>query len=192
MKRVAIICGHFGPWTGASWEGVDEWDLAQKSALAVYESLLQDQAFHPLLFQIDKSELRWTICRDFLGKRSSLRIKSRWIEEVSPDAVLEFHYNSAADFRACGHEVVYETFSNLVPAMDRGLEILPNRHRDPKRRNLLLQSFLEELDNPPPFVILEPAFIFEKDIHESEWNQFLITAVQYGLKEYFGEGNDDT
>ena len=177
-KTVAIIVGHYGPGTGASCDGRDEWTMAFDDALALYESILHDGKIWPKMFYIDRREFRWRILDDLMTSGRTLRIKYNWTNEVQPDACLELHYNSAADNHAHGNELLVFEKSTFSDIMDLALTNLPNKHRPLKERpDLFLLRKLQDI----PTAIIEPAFIFENCVVEDNWRSSYVSVLKNGL-----------
>ena len=168
--RVALIVGHIGPGTGATFEDRDEWSMARIDAQNLYDELKHSGDATPLYLSINRDELRWKILGDLLTDKTDDKIKARWIREVRADLAIDFHYNSAQDTRARGHEIIAPEFNYLAQCMDAALDILPNKHRDPIINNgFRLFRKLEGSDIPS--VIIEPAFIFEPDVISAGWRR---------------------
>ena len=180
--KVALIVGHYGPGTGCSTTGRDEWTLAQKDVELLYSELLREQLIQPLMFYIDRRELRWSILGDLLTTRNQIFIKSNWASAVQAAVAIEFHYNSAIRI-AEGNLIVAPMMSHFAQRMDRALTTLPNRHRDPIiNSRFYLFQFMQDM----PTIILEPAFIFEDAIDNDAWRPMLVAAVKHGIYDYFG------
>ena len=184
MKHnIALIVGHYGPGTGCSTNGRDEWALAQKDVELLYSELLREQLVRPLMFNIDHRELRWKILGDLLTTRNQIAIKANWASAVQAIVAIEFHYNSADIAAVEGNLIVAPMMSQFAQFMDRALATLPNRHRDPIiNSKFYFFQFMQDI----PTIILEPAFIFEDAIEQDDWRPMLVSAVKHGIYDYFG------
>lgn len=181
--RIALIVGHIGKGTGATFGERDEWTMARRAARDLYIELMHSDAAMPLYFEINRDELRWRILGDLLDDRTDDSIKANWLQETRSDAVIDFHFNSAADTRAKGHEIIAPEMSRFARCMNAALDILPNRHRDPIINNgFRLFRKLDGTGIAP--VIIEPAFIFEKGIDEPAYHKTLTTALVWGITRY--------
>lgn len=185
--RIALIVGHIGKGTGATFGDRDEWTMARRAARECYMELMHSGVAIPLFFEINRAELRWRILGDLLDDATDDKIKSHWVRETHADAVIDFHYNSADDTRAKGHEIIVPAMSRFARCMDAALDMLPNRHREPIINNgFRLFRKLADTDIEP--VIIEPAFIFEKWVGDPAHVRMLATALIWGITRYI---NDD-
>jgi len=177
--RVAILAGHYGPGTGASWQGRDEWTLARRDALMLYAELLRDEILVPPALEPFEETAKLT-------KLGSIRQAARWAMTLPAHAIVELHYNSAAsqDMKIAGNELVVGNKGVYADTLDRALAALPNRHRDIKVR-----PELELFKCLPyhPVVIVEPAFIWEPQVETGEWSAQVAVALKHGLYKYFAE-----
>ena len=181
--RIALIVGHIGVGTGATWNDRDEWTMARRAARDLYIELMHNDVAMPLYFEINRRELRWRILGDLLDDRTDDKIKANWLQETRADAVIDFHFNSADDTRAKGHEIIAPEMSRFALCMDAALDMLPNKHRDPIINNgFRLFRKLAGTDIAP--VIIEPAFIFENGIDEPEFGKLLTSALAWGIARY--------
>lgn len=181
MKKLAILVGHYGRGTGASWQGRDEWALALADARALEERLIQEGRLGPLLFFIDQDTkdqgIAWTTPRQ-------IAVKLRWLADVKPDAALELHYNSAEDEGAAGNELCYYQLGDLPVEIGEAMKSLPNKHRGIKYRDNLRILKTEIC----PIAIVEPAFIFEPQVGGPEFRAAVVEALHRGINAFYGEG----
>lgn len=187
--RVALIVGHIGRGTGATFNDRDEWSLAREDAQRLYMSLMRHDDIMPVYFEINRDELRWKILGDLLDDKTDDTIKTNWVREVRADCVIDFHYNSHPDTRANGHEIIAPTMDRFATCIEASLDMLPNRHRDAIVNNGF--RLFERLENDGiPSVIIEPAFLFEPVVGDKSFHVQLIDALQWGLERYIHDDLD--
>ena len=172
--RVAILAGHYGPGTGASFEGRDEYTLARRDALMLYAELLRDELVIPMLEPVEANTV------------APIATAARWVVAQKATIAVEMHYNShAGEPRATGNEVVAANATPLALAMDKALATLPNKHREWKLvSNLLLPKLLDPVGIP--CVLVEPAFIWEPQVETPEWPAQVAAAVKAGIYKALG------
>jgi len=90
--RVALFVGHKGPGTGASCEGVDEFEQAQKAAVSIGVALML-RGHQPFVCTGQGEH--------YLEQRCLLA------ETCRPDVAISCHFNAHEDERAHGCEVLY-------------------------------------------------------------------------------------
>ena len=90
--RVALFVGHRGPGTGAACEGVDEFEQAQKAAVAIGAALML-RGHQPFICTGQGEH--------YLEQRALLA------EACRPDVAIACHFNAATDERAHGCEVLH-------------------------------------------------------------------------------------
>jgi hypothetical protein len=175
MKQiVAILSGHHGIGTGASFADRDEWALARGDALELYLQLTRDGIVKPVLEPIAAD--------DTPLEKDPIPRAALWALSNKPAAVIELHYNSFDTTKPRGHCVVSNKMTSLVEAMAKGLDMLPNPHRD----TIIDAGFqLPRLVDPIPCCLLEPAFIFELIVTETSWRPMLVAAIKGGIYKYF-------
>ena len=181
--RVALIVGHIGKGTGATFENRDEWSIARDDARRLYMSLMNHDDIVPSYFEINRDELRWSILGDLLNDKSDDSIKANWVRTVRADCVIDFHYNKFKDASVSGHLIVAPEMNRFATCIYAALEMLPNRHRDPIVNNGF--RLFQRLENDGiPSVIIEPAFIFEPAAGDKSFHVQLVDALKWGLERY--------
>lgn len=180
MKPViAILCGHHGIGTGAAFKERDEWSLARGDALELYLQLRRDGIIKPVLEPIAEDD------NPSEGKHDSLLRCARWALSQKPAAVVEIHYNSFETSKPSGHFLCSNAMTPFVEVMADALDVLPN----PRRDTIIDAGYVvASLVDPIPYVLLEPAFIFEPCVGEPSWRPMLVAAIKRGLYKYLAEG----
>jgi N-acetylmuramoyl-L-alanine amidase len=175
MKPVlAILAGHHGTGTGASFEDRDEWTLAREDALALFDELLRDGIVTPVLEPVEQD--------NDIHEKAPITRAARWAIAQKADAVIELHYNSFFTTNCSGHTVKANKLTPFVDCMARALDALPNRRRDTEiNAGMILCNEL----GATPSVLIEPAFIFEPIVETVEWRPMLVAALKQGLYKYF-------
>jgi hypothetical protein len=175
MKPVlAILGGHHGLGTGASFKERDEWRLATEDAIELCRQLYRDGIIEPRMEPIAQN--------DAPTDPMPITRSARWVLAQKPDAVIELHYNSFDTPTVSGHLVCSNTMTPFVEAMARCLDVLPNQ----KRGTIINVDFLlPKLLDPIPCCLIEPAFLFEKIIVDPTWRPMLVSALKNGLYKYF-------
>jgi hypothetical protein len=175
MKPVlAILAGHHGIGTGASFADRDEWALARGDALELYLQLAHDGIVTPVLEPIAEDNAP--------GEHNPRERSAKWALLQKASAAIEVHYNSFATTAPSGHCVCSNRMTPFVAAMVRALDTLPNPHRD----TLINVDYeIPRLMDPTPCVLLEPAFLFEDIVGEVSWRPMLVAAVKSGIYTYF-------
>lgn len=178
---VAILAGHHGRGTGASYRERDEWALARADALELYLQLSRDGLTHPILEPIAAD--------DNPGEIEPLVRSALWALSNKASAAIELHYNSFETTKPSGHCVVSNRMSSLVEHMARALDTLPNKRRE----TIINAGFkLPRLLEPIPCVIVEPAFIFEDLLRDQSFAAMLLAALKRGVYSYYSlEVNND-
>jgi len=185
----ALIVGHYGRGTGATYPPhalatgaviKDEVALANRDAVNVFGELARDNLVTPLIFSIDRHVPVWKYVH--LTTSIQLDIKLRWIEDVKPDVVVEFHYNSFSDESVEGNEVVAAGLTPFAGVMAHALHALPNKSRATKVKRLKI------FRATPPTVIVEPAFLAEKRVESIRFAAMVAVAVKHGVYKYLGKG----
>lgn len=175
MKPIlAILCGHHGIGTGASFEGRDEWKLATEDGIELCRQLYRDGIIEPRMEPIAQDNTP--------GEKQPILRSARWALSQKPQAVIELHYNSEPSATAEGHLVVAGSASPFVDAMSHALDALPNR----KRPDIIDAGFiLPRLVAPTPCCLIELAFLFEKIVVDPTWRPMLVAALKTGFYKYF-------
>lgn len=186
--RVALIVGHYGPGTGAVCEavGVDEFLLAEETALRTYDKLLVDEDILPLLFKLDRREMYTHIWRDYLDRVSSIKVKARWISDTAPDAFVEFHYNSESLPELIkGNEIVVDKVNPLGEVLSQSFaDTLPNNPRGVKVQRLLLPKLVRKFGCKAPGALVEPGFLEEPGLGTRGRIDLAAEAVAGGIRNY--------
>jgi len=149
--RVVLFVGHKGVGTGATWEHLDEHELAHKAAISIGATLLM-RGHDPFVVTGQGT--------NYIEQRVSLAA------ELAPDCAISCHFN-AHDSDAHGCEVLYHPHdtSALGLAMMLGNKVadqteVRQRHPDTcgafPRPGLKLLRYMKRVC---PTVILEPLFL---------------------------------
>jgi len=101
-----VVCGHYGPGTGASWGApnisprYDEWELNIDMVVELCTALRRHGwKAYPITY-IGRG-------RSAVAQRAQLRYKVDAESLLSPSCVVSCHFNSSTNSRASGHEVLY-------------------------------------------------------------------------------------
>lgn len=199
MKRkLGILVGHYGPGTGASYNGRDEWMLAYVDAgLLMREICHALPSIDPIVIAIDHRKPLWVAINGEIGERGGLKdrnqeIRAKWALAEACEAIIELHYNSDETHKARGHEVYYDDGEfgdsdavKLATAINAGLTAEfpehPNRGAKPGRYQVLDMARKWAM----PAAIVEPAFISEDVVAAVDWRDRYVRALIEGLKTYF-------
>ena len=172
---IAILAGHYGSRTGASYGTHDEWSYARRDALMLYSELIRDDVLMPILEPLETKQGN--------NKLKSIREAAAWANMHNAAVVIEFHYNSAdsQDRNIKGNELVVPSETAFSVVLDKALATLPNKHR-----RILVDPELELFENiDVPVAIIESAFVWEPEIETPEWGAMLAVAVKQALYKYF-------
>ena len=174
---IAILAGHHGAGTGATFKDRDEWVLVREDICELYVQLKHDEILQPVVEPIREDS-------DPREQKSHLR-SARWAMSQKADAAIELHYNSYTSTSPTGHLVASNKLTPFVTCMADALDVLPNRRRD---TIINVDFLLPKLLDPTPCVLLEPAFIFEPIVGTHQWRPQLVLAIKQGLYKYFAGG----
>lgn len=165
--RVALFVGHRGPGTGAASHGVDEFEQAQKAAVAIGAALMLRG--HQPFVCTGQGE-------NYLEQRALLA------EVCRPDVAVSCHFNAATDVRAHGCEVLCHTDDESAAGL--ALACAANicnrtgvylRHADEvgvvRRSDLKILNYMHS--SQIPAVLIEPLFL------TSEANRRTLADVDY-------------
>lgn len=155
-----VICGHYGPGTGASWGATnvvphyDEWELANELTVALSAALQsRDWRAYPITHVSRR--------RGKLAQAAQLRYKASAESLLVPSCVVSCHFNSSTSSRASGHMVLFHGTSqrgfNLANSIVRELDsTFPNQSSlgTRAREDLYILKHTKA-----PAVLLEPAFL---------------------------------
>jgi len=200
MKKIALLTGHYGTGTGASFTATsgfnfDEWRHSFLDAHSVSKRLFADGHSVEVCF-IDRDSPRDAaidaILKDVGGLAAkNIDIRFHWAMNTEPDLALEFHYNSDTEHKGRGFEVLIddgepagsksEALGNcILSAMEGAFPLSPNRGL--KRSPLRIAEMFRR--RGIPFCLVEPAFVSEERIGEREFYALYHAAIHEGISNF--------
>jgi len=195
-RRVAILVGHHGPGTGASFDTRDEWTYSMAAAGLLSNMLVKDGIEASVVF-IDHRQPMWVAVSSELGEKGGLKvrnqeIRAKWAATIGVDCAVELHMNSAVDHDVAGHEVIVDDDEpvnspshNLAKSINTalGLAFPGHPNRGVKLMKLQVLDMLRTFHIP--CCLVEPAFLFEDLVaDERAWRENYTAALFAGIKTF--------
>jgi len=175
--NIALLVGHHGKGTGASFtdkEGRerDEYVWAWMDAHTIGKEL-EARGHRVEVMHVDRDNPRDRAFATLFADRGGLAacnidVRAAWAVAFGADVAIEFHYNSAEDQNAKGHEVLIDDNEPVGSPSERiatlihdNLSLAHALHpsRGVKRARLRVTELLRR--SGVPCCLLEPAFLFE-------------------------------
>lgn len=193
--KFGILVGHYGPGTGTSSNGRDEWTYAYVDAGFLHRELCHRNVCDPIVIAIDQRQPMWSSVNQEIGERGGLKdrnqeLRAHWAIAAGCVWAIELHYNSEPTGKARGFETFYDNDSfsadeavNLAAVIVRCLAAefpdRPNRGAKPGRYQILEICRKASL----PAVIVEPAFLWEDAVGASDWRERYVRALANAISE---------
>jgi N-acetylmuramoyl-L-alanine amidase len=202
-KLVGISIGHYGPGTGASFEGRDEWEICMDAGTQIFNRLMNDGVVDCELIWLNKKEHPWNIIHRLFNlgdDADNMDLRAEWAIREDCDLFIELHMNSHksthwADGKGKEHPIQGHEILIFDKPQDHSIELarhinvgfsqfLDNRKRGIKKRKLYI---LRRLDRLMPTILVEPYFLFEDCLGEGKEEALgaLVQGITKGIYLYY-------